>query len=156
MRANQGGGTETKKTAFIVEDDSECRLIFDIMLRQIGFDNRSARSGEEAVEILGDPTYCPDLVMLDLHLGLVSGVDVLRFIRSLDRLDNTRVVIATADLQLGGDLEDQVEYVLFKPIGFPMVQKAIYALWPPTWLSQLDASKRATPAAHQDKTGGGC
>lgn len=89
MRGNHSAETGIKKLAFIVEDDPECRLLFDIMLRQTGFDNKSARSGEEAIEILGDSAYRPDLVMLDLHLGRVSGVDVLRFIRGQVRFDNT-------------------------------------------------------------------
>lgn len=100
----------------IVEDDEELGTIFAEILDMAGVPAELARDGREALDILAEAE--PDLVILDLHLPEVSGPDVLAYIRRQQRLGNTRVIIASADVARAEQLREQVDLVLVKPVGF--------------------------------------
>jgi CheY-like chemotaxis protein len=65
----------------------------------------------------------PDVVILDLNLPRVSGIDILRQIRSDPRLVNTRVVVVTAHDEMVNDIQDQADLVLIKPVAFSQIRK---------------------------------
>jgi two-component system, OmpR family, response regulator len=102
----------------IVEDDGEVRRLLARLLRENGFAASAARDGREMREVLGNAAPPVDLVLLDVMLPGVSGMDLLREIRaSRPRLP---VVMLTArgeetdrvlGLELGAD-----DYVT-KPFG---------------------------------------
>jgi CheY-like chemotaxis protein len=57
-----------------------------------------------------------------MHLPIVSGGDLLKQIRSDDRLKKTVVVIATADARMGDAFNDIADFVLIKPITFSQLR----------------------------------
>jgi CheY-like chemotaxis protein len=59
----------------------------------------------------------PDVVLLDMHLPTVSGIEVLNRIRSDARLTHVRVIIATADPKMARLAEPKADVVLLKPFG---------------------------------------
>ena len=59
----------------------------------------------------------PDLVLLDLHLPGVTGVQILRHIRADKRLKHTLVIIISADVVLIKNLQDEADLGLIKPVG---------------------------------------
>jgi DNA-binding response OmpR family regulator len=110
------GGKMNPKIAIVVEDDRNLSLIFSEAVRKAGYQVVTYHSGDEA--LLGFDQVTPDLIVLDLHLPSISGVDLLHRIRSLAHMAKTRVVLATADPLLAEIYSDQVEFVLVKPISF--------------------------------------
>jgi CheY-like chemotaxis protein len=52
----------------------------------------------------------------------VSGEDILKQIRSDERLEHTVIVIATADARLGEAYTDIADFVLIKPITFTQLR----------------------------------
>jgi len=102
--------------ALIIEDDYDLSDIFAQALQAAGFETQIIRSGDTALARLASTT--PDVVVLDLHLPHVSGVDILQEIRADARLAETRVIVATADPRAAEVLEDQATLVLLKPISF--------------------------------------
>ncbi len=92
---------------FIVEDEVSYVEALEIALDREGFDTSSATNGREALASFAEEA--PDLVLLDLMLPEVSGLDVLRGIR--ERSDVPVIVVSAKDaeadivtaLELGAD-----------------------------------------------------
>jgi two-component system KDP operon response regulator KdpE len=63
----------------VVDDEQQIRRALDINLRAHGYEVRLAASGEEA--LIDAAANVPDLVLLDLGLPGIDGVDVIRGLR---------------------------------------------------------------------------
>jgi class 3 adenylate cyclase/CheY-like chemotaxis protein len=79
----------------IVEDDEAQAQMLKHFIAMWGYEIQVAASGEEAVSIL--ETYQPDLVLLDLYLPGMPGLDVLKQIRGISKLQDIPVFITSAD-----------------------------------------------------------
>lgn len=107
--------TATEKTAaepsdrdliLHVEDDADDALLIGRALRQVGVENpvKVVGNGEEARRfVLGEPPFgdrgeapLPRLVLLDLNMPLVSGVEFLGWLRRQPRLRRIPVVVLTS------------------------------------------------------------
>jgi len=84
----------------VIEDDTEIADVLRRTLRQEGHEVRTAGDGEEALSAAAE--FAPDLVILDLGLPKLDGVEVLRRMRADD---DVPVLILTAR----SDLDDRVE-----------------------------------------------
>lgn len=88
------------KTILLVEDNADDEQLTLRAMRQSDIPNiiRVARDGAEAIEFLYSETTgrLPDLVLLDLKLPKVSGLEVLQRIRSEDKTRALPVVILTS------------------------------------------------------------
>ena len=82
------------RTILVVDDSPTMRRMIMAALRELGdvaFDQ--AASGLEAIERLAVSPV--DLVVLDLNMPDVHGLEVLRFVRSHDRFRSLPVVVLT-------------------------------------------------------------
>ena len=84
----------------VVEDDDEIADVLRRSLRQEGHEVRTAVDGEEALEAARD--FSPDLVVLDLGLPKLDGVEVCRRLRTDS---DVPILILTAR----SDTDDRVE-----------------------------------------------
>lgn len=84
----------------VVEDDDEIADVLRRSLRQEGHEVRTAVDGEDALELASD--FAPDLIVLDLGLPKLDGVEVCRRLRSEG---DVPILILTAR----GETEDRVE-----------------------------------------------
>ena len=101
----------------LVEDDGEVRHLLARWLRENGFAVSAARDGREMREVLRTAMPPVELVLLDVMLPGISGMDLLREIRTTSRLP---VVMLTArgeetDRVLG--LEFGADDYITKPFG---------------------------------------
>ena len=64
----------------VVEDSDAIRMAFTILLEESGYTVAAAPNGTDAVRMAGE--RIPDLVLLDLGLPDISGVDVARRIKA--------------------------------------------------------------------------
>ncbi|WP_344037267.1 response regulator, partial [Saccharothrix xinjiangensis] len=67
-------------SVLLVEDDAHIRQALGLALADEGFAVADAVSGEEALELLADAE--PDVVLLDLMLPGVDGLEVCRTLRA--------------------------------------------------------------------------
>lgn len=81
----------TGKTILFVEDNPLVITIYRNWLQREGFQVDSSSDGLDAIEKL--PQMKPSLVILDLMLPMLDGLDVLKFIRENDDLKETPVLI---------------------------------------------------------------
>ncbi len=81
------------KTILIVEDVDSSRRYFEAALKLTKARLLYAVNGKEAMDLLDkDPTI--DLVLLDIYLPLVNGIDVLKHIRKVNK--DIPVIVQTA------------------------------------------------------------
>ena len=78
-----------------VEDDIMYRCLVDRMLQDSFGGVYSVQSGEEALDYL--KLRQPEVILLDLNLGGMDGLSVLKALKSDERLCNIPVVIFTSD-----------------------------------------------------------
>ncbi len=86
----------------IVDDEEVLRDVLDAVLRREGFETVMAASGEEALSIL-DVDDNIDLVILDIMLPGISGIDTLRAVRISN--PSLPVIIITAFSSIDGAIE---------------------------------------------------
>lgn len=79
------------KTILFVDDDAVVVAVYRKWLERNGFKVDIARDGLGALKYLADHT--PDIVVLDLMMPNVSGVEVLKFMRADRRLRHVPVVV---------------------------------------------------------------
>src|SRR5574338_645677 len=63
-------------TLLIIEDEERMRRLFELVLKPAGYDLVLASSGADAVRLIQDQSPF-DLIITDLQLGAVSGMEVL-------------------------------------------------------------------------------
>ncbi len=83
------------KKILVIEDEEDLNQTLSFNLENEGYKVTSALKGSEALEIL-ENSPPPDLVILDLMLPDMPGLDICRHIRSKDNLKNISVIIVTA------------------------------------------------------------
>jgi len=119
----------TNSLALIIEDDEFLAEIFSLTLQEAEFEIEIIRDGRAALNRLAAIT--PALVVLDLHLPHISGVDILHQIRADERLAETRVMLATADAIMADNLREDADLVLLKPISTNQLRELAKRLHPP-------------------------
>jgi DNA-binding NtrC family response regulator len=90
-----------KISVLLVDDDPLLRRLVAEQLSRSGFEMAAAVSGEEAIESLQATDY--DVVLLDMRMNGMTGLEALREIRQLD--DPPEVIMLTADTSLGTGIE---------------------------------------------------
>jgi two-component system, OmpR family, phosphate regulon response regulator PhoB len=80
-------------TILLVEDDSDIRYMVSYKLIKGGFDVIEAADGVAALEAAGE--HPPDLVLLDLRLPLMSGIEVCRQLRGRPRTAAVPIIVLT-------------------------------------------------------------
>ena len=109
-------------TLLVVDDNEENRDMLSRRLKRRGYRVLSAESGEEALKLLD--TVSLDLILLDIMMPGMDGIEVLRRVRSRFAQDELPIIMATAKdgshdmveaLDLGAN-----DYVT-KPIDFAVV-----------------------------------
>lgn len=119
----------TKPTILIIEDEADIRELVDYTLTREGFEVHTAEDGVRGLSEVR--RLAPDLVLLDLMLPGLDGLDVCRRIKQDDALASTAVVIVSAkgeesDIVLGLGLGAD-DYVL-KPFSSPELVARVKAV----------------------------
>ena len=80
-----------KDKVLIVEDEQSISNFISMILQASGFDTIVVRTGEEALTMVS--SHCPDLIILDLGLPDMDGMEVLKSVR---KWSNLPVVVVSA------------------------------------------------------------
>src|SRR5262249_12207885 len=78
----------------IVDDDSDLRLLARRVLTRGGHQVQEAPGGEEALVAIARGK--PDLVILDLNMPALDGLEVLRILRSQKETESLPILVLTA------------------------------------------------------------
>jgi CheY-like chemotaxis protein len=118
--------TPPEKTVLIVEDEADAAELFAEMMRVSGFRVLKTSSSTPALNLIA--TEKPDLVILDIMMPEISGLDILREMRQDAGLANIPVVVVSAksmpaDIKIG--MEAGASTYLTKPVGFLELKEAV-------------------------------
>ena len=89
------------KTILIVEDNELNMKLFHDLLAAHGYRTIQTRNGLEALELAR--THRPDLILMDIQLPEVSGLEVTKWIKEDDELRNIPVIAVTAFAMKGDE-----------------------------------------------------
>src|SRR6266481_2770120 len=84
-------------TVLLVEDDEATRHVMTRILVREGYMTLSAETGHDALGFLRTPLSPIDVVILDVHLPDVSGIDLCARIR--EQYPNLPVVVCTGEAE---------------------------------------------------------
>jgi len=99
----------------VVDDFEPIRNMFTDILERCNFDIISASNGEDALHLIYSEK--PHIVILDVDLPRMSGLDVLKQIRSNTVTNEMRVIVVTANhvVEHSDNISD-ADLVLIKPV----------------------------------------
>ncbi len=103
-----------KPFVLIIEDERDIAALFRHVMDLAGYRTEIAANGTLALERLSNSQ--PDVVLLDLTLPGVSGVDILKTMRADERLKRVPVVVITAHWELAENLAVEPDLVMLKPV----------------------------------------
>ena len=106
--------------ALIVEDHLASAEFFATALGESGFETEIIRNGQDAIDRLSE--IVPDMIILDLNLPGVHGAEILKSVRSDERLADTHVIVTTTHWQGAEEVEQEADLVVLKPVGYEQLR----------------------------------
>ena len=89
------------KQVLIVEDNELNMKLFNDLLEASGYGTIQTRSGVEAVELVRK--HKPDLILMDIQLPEVSGLEVIRWLKDDEATRHIPVIAVTAFAMKGDE-----------------------------------------------------
>jgi len=105
------------KTVLVVEDNELNMKLFHDLLEANGYQTIQTRNGLEAIDLARQ--HRPDLILMDIQLPEVSGLEVTKWIKEDDDLRSIPVIAVTAFAMKGDEeriRQGGCEAYLSKPI----------------------------------------
>src|SRR3984893_12205506 len=105
------------KTVLVVEDNELNMKLFHDLLEASGYNIVQTRNGLEAIDLAR--SHRPDLILMDIQLPEISGLEVTKWVKEDDELAHIPVVAVTAFAMKGDEeriREGGCEAYISKPI----------------------------------------
>ena len=105
------------KTVLIVEDNELNMKLFHDLLEAQGYETLQTREGLQALALARE--HRPDLILMDIQLPEISGLEVVKWLKEDEELSSIPVIAVTAFAMKGDEeriREGGCEAYLSKPI----------------------------------------
>jgi len=113
------------KQILVVDDSKVITDLVKLMLEKSGYGFMAANSAEECAQLLNREKF--DLILLDIAMPEVSGLDVLDAIKNDERQKGTKVVLFTASSPTETELEGYMAKGAVGLIRKPVKKEALIA-----------------------------
>jgi two-component system chemotaxis response regulator CheY len=118
---------QANRESLIVDDTAVLRNIMKIQLQRMGFFNiHEAPDGSEALKILHAKRI--DLVISDWNMPVMSGFELLREIRSSEKLKDLPFIMVTAEAttaKISMAVQLKVDELILKPFTLEILERKI-------------------------------
>jgi CheY-like chemotaxis protein len=114
------------KTVLVVEDEFDLRATLQAILEGDGYRAETCSNGREALERLNGSK--PDLVLMDVMMPLLSGLEVLRTMKRTPELDGVPVVLMSSVQPSVNQEEYGWQAFLRKPFTIPALLQTVERL----------------------------
>jgi len=115
-----------QKTVMIIEDEEDAAELFAEMMRVSGYRVVKTSKSKPALEMMAADK--PDVILLDIMMPEISGLDILRQMRRDPALAIIPVIVVTAK-SMPADIKNGMEAgastYLTKPVGFLELKEAV-------------------------------
>ena len=118
--------------AWIVDDDEDMSHAVKLMLGMLDYRVESFREARSAARSLASGT-APDLLILDINMPEVSGIDMLEYIRRPGGWPSLPVIMLsseTTDVQVDEAMAKGADAFVFKPVTIEELETAIGRVLP--------------------------
>ncbi len=115
------------KTAWFIDDDEEMINAITLMMDLLGYQVTPFLNAPNAAEAL-QAGERPELILLDINMPQVSGIDLLEYIRTKLKLANLPIIMLSAeftDVQVDQAYELGADAYVIKPVSIDELQAAI-------------------------------
>ena len=116
-------------TILVVDDEPDSLELIDKIVKHDGYETVLANSGFKALEIIGSTK--PELVILDVIMPEMNGLDVIRQIRMNKKTRRTKVIMLSAlgsGIQLMLEKKNQADYYMSKPFSAKELSRVVDSL----------------------------
>ncbi len=116
------------KTVLIVEDNELNMKLLNDLLQANGYDTLQASDGFEAMELTRN--HRPDLILMDIQLPKISGLDVVKRLKSDEDIAHIPVIAVTAFAMRGDEekfRDGGCDGYIAKPISVPAFLETVAA-----------------------------
>lgn len=106
---------EIKQRILVVEDEARIANFIRAILQANGYETITAATGREARSMIS--SHCPDLIILDLGLPDIDGLDIIRSVREWTQLPILVVSARTHERDKVDALDAGADDYIVKPFG---------------------------------------
>jgi CheY-like chemotaxis protein len=103
-QSQTAGKMDVKPQVLLVDDEEMVISLYKDVLFDAGFDVDSANSGNEALEKVAQKKY--DIVLLDIMMPEMGGIETLRLIRSDETKYGHPVVVMLTNIAMADQIRD--------------------------------------------------
>lgn len=124
----------------IIDDEEDIRTLLEYNLKKEGFEVLTAENGEQGIEVA--KTFVPDLIVLDVMMPGMDGIEVCEAIRSIPNIAHVLICFLTArseDYSQIAGLEAGADDYIAKPIK------------PKVFISRINALLRRSSSARVEE-----
>ena len=118
--------TTRPKTVVIIEDEPDTLDMFAEMMHLGGFHVHKSFGGSESIDLLIEVQ--PDVVVMDIMMPDLTGIDLLRIIRNDPRISHIPVLVVSAKalpLDIHRGMNAGASGYLTKPVTYQDLKKAV-------------------------------
>lgn len=110
----------------VVDDDPACLVLASVALREAGHEVVEAGTGRQAVRLLESGEHAVDLLVTDITMPEMSGLELIRYVRSRPETRCLPVIVCTAsdEPELAGRM---VQYEIAGCLSKPFEAKRLCA-----------------------------
>jgi two-component system cell cycle response regulator DivK len=131
MKLNSNLGQRPAKKVLIVEDNDLNMKLFNDLLEAHGYLTLQTKDGVEALRMAR--LHRPDLILMDIQLPEVSGIEVTKWLKEDDELRHIPVIAVTAFAMKGDEekiRDGGCEAYIAKPISVASFMRTVERFLP--------------------------
>jgi len=126
------------RRVLIAEDNADLRMIFAKVFERTEFKVQVALDGHEAMQAL--MAGLPDVLILDINMPNVSGLDVLTYVRRTEGDRHVNIIVVTGNAQMEqSPVVELADLFLLKPVDvFTLVIFAQRLVGNSNWIARIE------------------
>lgn len=111
------------KHCLIVDDSRVVRKVARRIIEELHFECEEAEDGQKALELC--ERKMPDVVIIDWNMPIMSGLELLRYIRQMESGKDVKIVFCTTEnsaAQIQKALDASVDEYIMKPFDSEIIE----------------------------------
>jgi DNA-binding response OmpR family regulator len=115
------------KRILAIEDEQDILELYVYLFKDAGYEVLTSLTGENVLQQMRD--FRPDVVLMDIHLGALNGIDLCREIKTNPKTSNAVVVLASGDNSTHNIMQySRADYFIKKPFDISLLLTRIAEL----------------------------